>query len=279
MNLFKYIVIVFVLGGQISYAQSGYLGSVNAFGLSIDGVPTRFRTIGTNNSSLSPGDVRNKRLRIITPAVSIHYSRVLGSSFEMVFNYRFTPVKSYGQFVSIRIPDSFDGFDSYPIVNEVHGIQNSLSVEGRFSRKGGIAAIGKFIGIGMTYGLLNFTDTHVTPITLGGSGGSNFWNERRKIVNIAEPVEISRTNGSFFSIRGTIGRNYPIAEKITLNFMASIPLISTYRTTYAVESGFSLFGDIDNSIRVKDGEFDDVVIITMHLYNRALLSAGVKYHL
>jgi hypothetical protein len=81
------------------------------------------------------------------------------------------------------------------------------------------------------------------------------------------------TSVSAFSLKGLIGRNYPVTNRILISGYLSFPLLSYFGSS--TESMVGIF--LDQPVNVLDESFFRTIAFTMKKYNRLAGEIGVKY--
>lgn len=271
------IVIISFFFNLTTFGQSGYLGSLDAIGVHINCAPSLQRTAKFDLNE--DGDTaRFAPLRIATPSFSLSYARVFTRKIELGLTYSYTPIRTFSKQARITKNEGGSNLNNY-LLEDLRGAQHSVNLELRYYRRGSLAPTGKYLGLSIVVGGIAIFDDEVTPVGISNSSSSTFFKEEFEVFAVYDQESIKNTKGNFFSIRGVIGRNFPIADKLMINFSTSFPLISSYRNQRRSTQGFRFITNDVNTTRIEEGDFGDIFNYTMHKYNRIILSLGLRFQI
>lgn len=290
MNLLKKIglvgLFVFIAQGIGAQVHSGYYGSFHGLEFRVGGVPTLHRSnkLKTNNDDEL---LYLRKLNLIRVSYHLNYSYLIGRKLELLAGYEYS---------SMRTPNrtyfESSGGIQY-LLNDTRINRHGGDFHLRFYRRGSIAPIGKYRGIGLSY------DVASVPNSLEFVGGlygsiqqnSNFLT-RKNLVNTTDTITLHTSElvrYSVFSIYASMGRNYPITAQLLFNFNFAVKILGIYSNGSSYELGRELGRDLDDifskyyTVRLNGNTNnnlrDDAILETLNSYNRIRLEIGLKYYL
>jgi hypothetical protein len=267
------LVFLFILFfGTSVNGQSGYLGSLSAIELKVNAGPS-FRRVARINDDLT---VSNK-LRLFNLNYELSYARTFSKSFEFFIGYRFSSMLADTR-IEITGTEPFNNGDilDAPRLN-AHGFRFG----GKFFRKGSLAPIGKFFLLSFDYqkAKLPFDEDVIYGTAVNVSGENDGFYSRITNILLMDTINgDGLERNSSFNIKGGIGRNYPITDKLIISMGMTFPII-----TYLTYGNRRSIGVLFNSflMSIEDGELvrDEVLVAsTLKMYNRITLDVGLKLH-
>lgn len=274
----------------IAQINSGYFGAKHGVELRFGGVPT----IERNNyiGEIDGIKILKERLELLRPTFKLNYSYIAGRKIELIAGY---------EFANMRTPDNI-GYDNAflsggenPLLQDIVLKKHGANVLIRFYRKGSLAPTGKYFGLGMNFMGVSIPDSMnvYSGVKVSRLGASNILSRKYTVGEYYESVIYKNSTKKYtgFTITAAIGRNYPINERLLLNFNLRIKIIGIYKDGLMREIGdakYSLpayfkspsYNNYYYPVNSKDDYIkSSAVFTTMNLYNRAQFEIGLKYYL
>lgn len=288
------ILILFVslfFGGYV-YGQSGYFGSRYSFDAQINIGPSFQRSSKVINGS--DGDVYARRLRLSNTNYKIGFSFVTSRKVEVGVAYEYARMRSLSKNIDItpgKDVGVLSGVKSLlDLMEDVIFNKNGISIKTLIYIRGSKAPVGKYFGFTTNFGFVNSVRNTVNYGLRGApTSQSSFLSRKSEIDTLyMEDVRWQPTSGAYFTFRGLLGQNFPLTKKLMLNVAFGFPLIGLYHSGSETKLGaFMLFDPLNDDIfdvfspettRISGGDVSDVLINTVHKYNRLQFDIGIKYH-
>lgn len=276
MNKIKHCFLIFVALAAVivAKAQSGYLGSTNAVELRTYIAPSYRNVLKLTDD----GTVQKKRLRLAHVSYELNYARVMSRHIELSLGYKFANMSAFTLGSKIQtVSSNGSSIILRDFLEEPKIKSHGFAFQFKYYRKGSLAPIGKFIGLNLTYqtaALKKGKELYYGQLGGGSTESSSFLGSSRGVENV-DTLSLLRTQRiNSFHLKGVVGRNYPLTDKIMLSVSATLPLISFY-------SGgvFNAFGLRIGGSTVKQTDSDGLTAITLKKYNRISFEVGVRYQL
>ena len=272
----RIIIMVFILIAVTghTHTQTGYLGALNSIELKMSIVPTNKRF----NKIVEVGDESqlHSKLRYGMPSYQLNYARTVSRRIELAAGLEFAAMNLIAE--SVR----FSNGTSYTMLENLKSNRIGSNFQFKFYRKGCFSPIGKFIGFSINMGKARVnTNEGLIYGTTGSSitGGtlfsrSNFFSRKRSISSQFTTFDLVDKESSFFALRASMGRNYPVGYGLTLNISVSAPILSYYYDGFGGDMGFRMWDS--GAVRINNGDLEDSLRMTLHKYNRVLFSFSIK---
>lgn len=278
-------------GGYV-YGQSGYFGSRYSFDAQINLGPSFQRS--SKVIYRSDGDIYARRLRLSNTNYKIGFSFVTSRKVEVGIAYEYARIRSLSKNIGIAPGKDIDvpsGVKSLlDLMEDVVFNKNGLSIKTLIYVRGSKAPIGKYFGFTTNFGMVSSVRKTVNYGLRGApTSQSGFISRKNEIDTLyLEDVRWEPTTGSYFTFRGLLGQNFPITNKLMFNVAFGFPLIGLYHSGGETQLGaFMVFDPLSDDIYdvlspqtlgISGGDVSDVLINTVHKYNRLQFDIGIKYH-
>ncbi len=285
-HFFKLELVVFILlfAGFAANSQikSGYFGSFHGLEFRVGGVPSIDRI--HSFSDASGEEIGKRRLELLRMNYKLNYSFIQGRYSEFLIGYEYSKLRSL-DYYSFSYPNDYQKFD---LLEAVKFRKHGVNFEYRHYRKGSLAPTGKYFGVGMSYARASVPDS--IPLLIGQYSSptdeSTFLTRKNTIIGTADTVYLKKGEFAKYSvvtIIATMGRNYPITERLLINFNLRVKVVGFYSN--GISSSFG--SDIGNAIfntdfRINDNDLglkDAAVLRSLNAYNRVQLELGIRYYL
>lgn len=266
----------------VIFPQSGYFGKYNAINFNLNMVPTT-RTITTVQSP--DNNVQSKKLRLIYPNYQIGLVRQAYKRADIGLFYEFSKLKSVSNISYIEHEFS----ENTRILNDINFKKHQFGFHINFYRNKRIAPAGNYFGFSVNYGLSTLDEnqfiTHglVGPVT----DQSTFYNQTNTITSqFNNSIGHLNTKISYFLIRATVGKKFPINEHFTLTSSLSYPIISLYLKLPKNElNPIGLLAHmlgyqtvLLDDIIIEDNDITELMKYTNFYYNGIQLRFGLNYY-
>lgn len=278
------IVFIFLFTGFTVNAQtkSGYFGSFHGLEFRIGGVPSIDRI--HSFSTASGEEIGKRRLELLRMNYKLNYSFIEGRNSEFLIGYEYSKLRSLDYYY-FSYPNDNQKFD---LLENVPFRKHGVNFEYRYYRKGSLAPTGKYFGLGLSYARAFVPDS--IPLLIGQYGAqtekSNFLSRKSTLIAAADTVYLQKGSLAKYStltLIATMGRNYPITERIMLNFNFRMKIFGIYSNGLSADIGVDNGNAIFNSeFKINDNDLglkDAAVLRTLHAYNRMQLEVGIRYYL
>lgn len=278
------IVFIFLYAGFTANAQtkSGYFGSFHGLEFRVGGVPSIDRI--HSFSTASGEEIGKRRLELLRMNYKVNYSFIEGRNSEFLIGYEYSKLRSLDYYY-FSYQNSNQKFS---LLEDIKFQKHGVNFEYRYYRKGSLAPTGKYFGLGLSYARASVPDS--IPLLIGQYGSqtekSNFLSRKSTLIAAADTVYLQK--GSFakysaFTVFATMGRNYPITERILLNFNLRVKVVGFYSNGFSTSIGVangSTFFNTDFRINDNDLELKDAAVLrALNAYNRMQLELGIRYYL
>lgn len=274
----KFCILFLVVFSVAGWAQSGYFGSINGVEIRVNGSPSFKRVSKLKTNS---GDVTLAQpLQLANLNYRVNYSRVLTRSIEVVAGYEFARLRSAND---AFYRNNLSG--THNLVNPIKMTKHGINVGARYYRKGSLAPLGKYIGLEIAYARAIVQDGQDVIYGFDGSiisSESSFLRRVREVAIVdTGMVNLGNDGYSSFSIRGSMGRNFPITDHLMISLDVSFRLLSRYSSRQERLFGIQFSGISDPGVNENELGVDvaDHTLFNLHRYNRIQLGVGVKYQL
>lgn len=264
------ILLVFICTSLLGNAQSGYLGDLNSVEFKIGLTPSIFRKNRVVDITQNE-DAMFSTLRLALPSYQLNVARTVSRRVELSLGFEFAAMNLFAE--SVR----YENNTSYIMLENLKANRFGANFEFRFYRKGCFSPIGKYAGFSINMGKarVKTSDGLVYGSTGNQLSGSGSFLTRKREINLSETsFDFSREESTYTALRFVIGRNYPLGNRLSLNFGMSAPLLSYYNSGFGGQNGIRLLSP--PTIRIINGDLEKSLRYTMHKYNRIRLSISIK---
>ena len=228
---------------NLAFGQSGYLGSLNNLSVSVKAVPSIKTKMSLNNTMTES----KRSLRLANLNYEISYSRIISKKIELSIAYGFSKMKAITEGMTYHKVDTFissSGFQSMVskplnVLQDPHLNLHQFAFDLRIFRLGSLAPTGKYVGIGIEFGLSNLDRN----IIVGKSGSIIKSGPMASKYEVLESEIFSLDNSykaNYIQLNASIGRNYPITQNLMIGVGMTSPIFTTYGYDGSRYYGFNI---------------------------------------
>ena len=266
----------------LTHSQSGYFGKRNAIDLTISLAPSA-RTKATIETQ--ENNIQSRKLRYVYPSFQIGYLHQVLRRMEIGLSYEHASMTSVSGIASYID----DNDETTRILSDINFKKHLIGLHFNFYQNERISPIGKFIGFSFNYGFSTVDKgqniTHGTLDSLANN--SSVFNQRTYISSqFTDSIDYLNNRISYFLIRATVGKKFPINNHLSIKSSVSYPIISIYSKfseldTNPVARLLNFFGasyPLATELELEDGDVRELMRYSNFFYNGIQLKVGLNYY-
>lgn len=282
----RYLIVIVVMHLATSGScQPGFFGSLNRISVTGKFTPVRGRSFLLNEEA-TESEIRRKNL---APAFSISYSRVVGMRSEVTAGYQFSRLGANSKVLYLNHTVELNPQQvvmvekQYQVLNNVDVDFHHYNLIYKFYRLGSFAPVGKFIGTGIAFGF-----TKLKENSLLFAGGRETTPTETNFLRSVYPVAFADTimcpeiTYRYFTLNGTVGRNYPVNRNISFLVSMTFPVL-TLQIINGENKGFAhpldYLADVFQGNNLHGGvSFETMISRSAHKLTRLYFETGFCFH-
>ncbi len=259
-----------IVGG--SFAQTGYYGFQNSFGVSISEAPSlrykiKMKEEGSNT-------ILKKSLRIANTSFHVNYNRVIHNKLGLGVGYTYSNVR--------LLADRVATFGAVRLIEDIKTPYHGVTLKLKYFRFGNVNPVGKFIGFALEYGqskldVLEYTGAANYELLESSRYATKYNAFDFQTHN--DTISVDRFNTYFVKV--LFGRNIPLTKNLFFSFEGSFNLVGL--SILNGTRNFSGLGDILGSRSINANPLSSsntnyaLVSDSIFAYKRLMLNFGIHF--